>query len=144
MDEIAAHIVEKARLMPVDTGFGIESNGVVIRKVRVVGGVGMQVEDKGKTLLFPWAAAETAANCFLSGVHNASNAEFKLRFNPVLRHTNGIVLYNFEWNDREARAKALEFVVRIFKDPPFCGDTPEMATASVHLDVRGLDGWGDH
>ena len=143
MDEIVEHIVKKARLMPVDIGVGLTSNSVTITKVKVVGGVGLQVEEDGKTLLFPWAAMETAVNCFLSAVHNAPNIEFKERLNPVLRHINGMVLHEFEWNSHKGRLRAAELVVRILKEPPFCADTPGVPKASARLDVQGLDGWDD-
>ena len=60
MQDIAEIIVKKARMMPVDIGVALESNGATIAKVKVTGGIGLEVKVAGgaftsedRALLFP-------------------------------------------------------------------------------------------
>ena len=60
MEDIAEQIVKRARMMPEDTGVRLEANGVVIAKVKVTGGVGVEVRSGSATLLFAMTAIKTA------------------------------------------------------------------------------------
>jgi hypothetical protein len=57
MDELATLIVKRARPMPVDTGIACNCNGAILAKVKVTGGVGVEVRFNGSALLFPHGAA---------------------------------------------------------------------------------------
>ena len=67
MEDLAEVIVKKARTTPIDLGVSLEANGVVIAKVAVTGGHGIEVRHPtGKTLLFPLAELEVAVQCFMT------------------------------------------------------------------------------
>ena len=140
MDEIAERIVEHARAMPLDTGVGLVCNGVSIVKVRVVGGVGIEVRADGTKLLYPLAFVGDAARCFLTAAHNAPGAEHSAKYNPLLRHSNGIAIHGFEWNDKKERDKAVSIVKNTLIYPPLCEQTP-LGDAETRMDARGLEGW---
>ena len=71
MEDIAECIVKKARMMPVDTGVALKCNGVIIAKVAVTGGFGLEVTsgDKKAALLFPMAEIQAAVTSFLTAAH---------------------------------------------------------------------------
>jgi len=147
MQDIAEIIVNKARKMPVDIGVALESNGATIAKVKVTGGVGLEVKVRGgvftsedRALLFPMAELPMAVQSFLTAAHLGAidNSE---KYVPTVRHTNGVPLLRFEWNCDKARAKAACSVSRLLLHPPLCREAEAPAEASIPFDARGRVGW---
>ena len=141
MEDIAEQIVKRARMMPEDTGVRLEANGVVIAKVKVTGGVGIEVRSGEATLLFAMAAIKTAVQCFLTSARMAPNVGNADRYVPTLRHANGIAMQSFQWSDKKERASAAAFVVDILQTPPLCEETTTLEKAVTPMDARGLVGW---
>ena len=139
MQDIAEIIVKKARVTPVDTGVALESNGATIFKVKVTGGFGIQVTSEDRALLFPMAELPMAVQSFLTAVHVGGNDLEKYR--PTLRHTNGVPLLGFEWNDKKERAKAARSVSHLLLHPPLCREIEAPAEATIPFDARGRVGW---
>ena len=142
MEDIAEQIVKCARTMPEDTGVSLECNGIVIAKVKVTGGVGLEVRSGNDALLFAMAAIQTAVRCFLTAAHAAPDLQpNNNRHHPIVRHKNGIAMYNFRYNDPKEHANAATFVIDILQTPPLCKDTPTVEKAVTAMDARGLVGW---
>eukprot|EP00966_Prymnesium_polylepis_P337306 7391985-Prymnesium_polylepis.1 len=97
MQDIAEIIVNKARMMPVDIGVALESNGATIAKVKVTGGFGLQVTSQDRALLFPMAELPVAVQSFLAAALLGGKDNIS-KFNPTVRHTNGVPLLRFEWH----------------------------------------------
>ena len=147
MQDIAEVIVKKARMMPVDIGVALESNGATIAKVKVTGGVGLEVKVTAgvftceeRALLFPMAELPMAVQFFLTAAHlgGDQNAE---KYHPTVWHTNGVPFLRFEWNCKKARAQAACSVSRLLLRPPLCREIEAPAEASIPFDARGRVGW---
>ena len=144
MEDIAEQIVKKARMMPLKTGVVLKCNGVSVAKVAVTGGVGIEVRVPYDSLLFPFAEIDAAVESFMTAAHQAADAELSQpsdRHYPVVRHTNGIPLLRFEWNDRAARQKAQVGIAHILKHPPLSDKTATVESSTEPFDARGLVGW---
>lgn len=136
MDDIAEQIVKRARRMSDDTAVRLESNGVVIAKVKVTGGIGLEVRSGNATLLFPKAGIKKAVETFLVAVHTA-DVDTKSRFSPIVRHANGIAMLTFQWNCNKERASAMASLVEILENPPLCESATEVEKAMTPMDTQG-------
>lgn len=134
-------IVKRARTMPVDTGIALECNGVVLAKVKVTGGMGVEVRAEGSTLLFPMAQLDMAIVSFLTAAHTAPGFDIlKDLYHPTIRHANGLALLDFEWNDKKERATAQKMIAQYIRKPPLCPETA-LEQSSHSFDARGVAGW---
>ena len=140
MDEMADMIVKKARTMPVDTGIAVTCNGVVLAKVKVTGGVGVELRAQGSTLLFPMAQVDMALVAFISAAHTAPRGfDDKDLYVLTIRHANGIALLQLNWNSKETAA-AQKMLAQYIRKPPLCPHTA-LETSSQPFDARGMSGW---
>eukprot|EP00966_Prymnesium_polylepis_P271584 6274406-Prymnesium_polylepis.1 len=105
MQDIAEIIVNKARMMPVDIGVALECNRASIAKVKVTGGFGLEVTSEGQVLLFPMAELPMAVQSFVTAAR-LGGKDCNERYEPTVRHTNGVPLLQFEWNCKKERAQA--------------------------------------
>ena len=141
MEDMTDLIVKRARTMPVDTGIALKCNGAVLAKVKVTGGVGVEVRAEGSTLLFPMAQLDMAIVSFLTSAHTAQGFDIlKDLYRPTIRHTNGLALLRFEWNDKKERAAAQKSIAQYIMKPPLCPSTA-LDPSSQPFDSRGVSGW---
>ena len=134
MQDIAEIIVNKARMMPVDTGVALESNGATVAKVKVTGGFGLEVTSADQALLFPMAELPMAVESFLTAALLGGK-------DITVRHTNGVPLLRFEWYCKKERAQAACSVSRLLLHPPLCREIEAPADAIIPFDARGRVGW---
>ena len=141
MEDMTDLIVKRARTMPVDTGIALKCNGAVLAKVKVTGGVGVEVRAEGSTLLFPMAQLDMAVVSFLTSAHTAPGFDIlKDLYRPTIRHANGLALLRFEWNDKKERASAQKTIAQYIMKPPLCTSTA-LEASSQPFDARGQVGW---
>ena len=141
MDDIAEQIVKRARMMPDDTAVRLESNGIVIAKVKVTGGIGLEVRSGSATLLFPKAGIKKAVETFLVAAHTA-NVDINSRYSPIVRHANGIAMLTFQWNCKKDHASAMASLVEILESPPLCETATEVEKVMTPMDTQGGVGLG--
>ena len=147
MDDLAAPIVDRARAMPTRSGLAIKgSREVTMRRVKVVGGFGVEVEqpDNEALLIFPWTQLRHAATCFLAAErHGPDGSGDALRL-TVVRHASGIPLFECILGNPDDRDMAIQKIVTLFKMPPLSRDSVETPAASVNVDARDLAGWNEN
>ena len=141
MQDVAAIIVRKAMMMPMDTGVGLECNGATITKVRVTGGFGLEVASGGRTLLFPMAGLLAAVESFLTTAHLGNGNQNDVCHVCDVRHTNGVPLLQLYWNDDKRKRQVVRSVSDILLCPPICREAETPPESTVPTDVRGLVGW---
>jgi len=143
MEEIAEHIVKKARTIPVDTGVEFDINGVRLAKVAVVGGFGLELTlPGGELLLFPFSRMWEAITAFVtSGWNHGTDLCNRVACVPV-KHVSGHTITEFHRNCEKDIKRAKELIKSLLKEPPlYKGGVARDVKDTTLVDARGTSGW---
>ena len=143
MDELAEHIIKKARTVPVKTSISFDLHGVSLTKVAVVGGFGLEVTLKnGNTLLYPYSQAQYAIECFIqSGLEADERSHKCTRSSCVFHGGSGHVFANFTEIQSTDAKHVRKLLLHTLKAPPLFNQDAEAPNASSSIDVREMIGW---